>query len=121
MKPYLHDYLKDARKAMLDKVDGLCEYDARRPLTMTGTNLLGLIKHLAIWEARYFGLVSTVPSPSRCPGGTSNRNALPPCGRPSTSPARTSSTDTGECANTATRRSTPLPLMPRPRGVVAGP
>ncbi|WP_435852086.1 DUF664 domain-containing protein, partial [Streptomyces rubradiris] len=27
--------------------DGLTEYDIRRPLTPTGTNLLGLVKHLA--------------------------------------------------------------------------
>ena len=67
MKPYLHDYLRDIRKAMLDKVDGLSEYDARRPLTMTGTNLLGLIKHLAIWEARYFGLVFDRPFPEPLP------------------------------------------------------
>jgi Protein of unknown function (DUF664) len=38
---------------MLSKLDGLSEYDARRPLTPTGTNLLGLIKHLSIVEARY--------------------------------------------------------------------
>jgi uncharacterized damage-inducible protein DinB len=67
MKPYLHDYLRDVRKGMLDKLDGLSEYDARRPLTMTGTNLLGLIKHLAIWEARYFGLVFDRPFPEPLP------------------------------------------------------
>jgi hypothetical protein len=31
---------------MLWKLDGLSEYDIRRPLERTGTNLLGLIKHL---------------------------------------------------------------------------
>jgi len=30
---------------LLSKVDGLSEYDARRPLTPTGTNLLGLVQH----------------------------------------------------------------------------
>jgi hypothetical protein len=35
--------------------EGLSDYDVRRPLTRTGTNLLGLVKHLAIVEARYFG------------------------------------------------------------------
>lgn len=34
---------------------GLAEYDARRPLTPTGTNLLGLVKHLAGVEVAYFG------------------------------------------------------------------
>jgi hypothetical protein len=28
------------------KLDGLSEYDARRPMTPTGTNLLGLVKHV---------------------------------------------------------------------------
>ena len=40
---------------MLWKVDGLSEYDIRRPLTPTGTNLLGLVKHLADCEIGYFG------------------------------------------------------------------
>jgi hypothetical protein len=37
------------------KLDGLSEYDVRRPLTATCTNLLGLVKHLSIVEAWYFG------------------------------------------------------------------
>jgi hypothetical protein len=60
-KTYLHDYLREMREAMLAKVDGLSEYDVRRPLTVTGTNLLGLIKHLSTWEARYFGEVFERP------------------------------------------------------------
>lgn len=56
-KTYLHNYLRSVREAMLAKIDGLSEYDVRRPLTGTGTNLLGLIKHLSAWEARYFGEV----------------------------------------------------------------
>lgn len=39
------------------KLDGLGEYDIRRPLTPTGTNLLGLVKHQAGTELRYFGAV----------------------------------------------------------------
>ena len=34
---------------------------------MTGTNLLGLIKHLATWEARYFGEVFGRPFPEPLP------------------------------------------------------
>ncbi len=30
---------------LLSKIDGLAEYDARRPVTDTGTNLLGLVQH----------------------------------------------------------------------------
>lgn len=40
---------------MVWKLDDLSEYDVRRPLTPTGTNLLGLIKHLASVEIGYFG------------------------------------------------------------------
>jgi uncharacterized damage-inducible protein DinB len=54
-KADLHSYLKKAREAMLWKLDGLSEYDVRRPLTPTGTNLLGLVKHLAYVELGYFG------------------------------------------------------------------
>ena len=54
-KANLYDYLKHEREAVLAKLDGLTEYEARRPLTVTGTNLLGLVKHLATWEARYLG------------------------------------------------------------------
>ena len=66
-KEYLLDDLRCARDAVLWKLDGLSEYDARRPLTATGTNLLGLVKHLATWEARYFGEVFDRPFPEPLP------------------------------------------------------
>jgi Protein of unknown function (DUF664) len=62
-KEYLHDDLRQIREALVWKLDGLCEYDIRRPLTFTGTNLLGLVKHSATWEARYFGEVFGRPFP----------------------------------------------------------
>ncbi|GHJ54732.1 hypothetical protein Nm8I071_40390 [Nonomuraea sp. TT08I-71] len=64
-KEYLHHDLRDIRETMLWKLDGLPEYDVRRPLTVTGTNLLGLVKHLSTCEARYFGEVfgRTFPEP----------------------------------------------------------
>src|SRR5690348_10222864 len=62
-KSYLHSDLRDARATMLAKLDGLAEYDVRRPLTPTGTNLLGLVKHLTITEAWYFGDVFGRPFP----------------------------------------------------------
>ena len=55
MKSDLHDYLRNAREAVLRKLDGLSEYDVRRPLVPTGTNLLGLVKHLATVEWGHFG------------------------------------------------------------------
>ena len=54
-KADLRRYLQTARDALLWKVDGLSEYDVRRPMTPTGTNLLGLIKHVACVELGYFG------------------------------------------------------------------
>jgi hypothetical protein len=54
-KADLHRYLRTAREAVMWKLDGLGEYDVRRPLTPTGTNLLGLVKHLATVEFGYFG------------------------------------------------------------------
>jgi hypothetical protein len=54
-KADLRRYLQIARDALLWKLDGLSEYDARRPMVPTGTNLLGLIKHVASVEAGYFG------------------------------------------------------------------
>ncbi|RLV50057.1 DinB family protein [Nocardioides mangrovicus] len=54
-KSTLLDYLGRARRAMVFKTEGLSEYDVRRPLTGTGTNLLGLVKHLASVELGYFG------------------------------------------------------------------
>lgn len=56
-KAHLHSELREVRAAVLWKLDGLGEFEIRRPLTPTGTNLLGLVKHLAVMEARYFGEV----------------------------------------------------------------
>jgi hypothetical protein len=66
-KDYLHGDLRSVRETMLWKLDGLSEYDARRPMTATGTNLLGLVKHLTVWELRYFGEVFDRPPPVSLP------------------------------------------------------
>ncbi|MGZ2362323.1 DinB family protein [Streptomyces sp. 372A] len=66
-KDNLHGRLRRDRNALLWKLDGLSEYEARRPLTATGTNLLGLVKHVARVEARYFGEVFDRPSPEPLP------------------------------------------------------
>ncbi len=57
----LHGYLQGARETLVWKLDGLGEYDIRRPLTPTGTNLLGLVKHSAGTQLRYFGAVFDRP------------------------------------------------------------
>ncbi|MGZ0146257.1 DinB family protein [Kribbella sp. WER1] len=55
MKTVLQDYLRATRALMLAKLDGLDEYDRRRPLVPSGTNLLGLVKHLTGIEYVYLG------------------------------------------------------------------
>lgn len=57
MKKILHGYLQTARDVVVWKLDGLSEYDARRPLVPSGTNLLGIVKHLTCVELGYFGPV----------------------------------------------------------------
>jgi hypothetical protein len=66
-KATLVRYLQQARDAVLWKLDGLGEYDIRRPMTPTGTNLLGLVKHLAGVESEYFGMVFGRPFPGTLP------------------------------------------------------
>lgn len=61
LKALLHTALRHQREALLWKVDGLSERDARWPMTPTGTNLLGLLKHVASVEWAYFGLVMGHP------------------------------------------------------------
>jgi uncharacterized damage-inducible protein DinB len=56
-KSILHRYLRSGREALLWKLEGLSNYDIRRPLVPTGTNLIGLVKHVASTEAGYFGEV----------------------------------------------------------------
>jgi hypothetical protein len=98
-KSYLHNDFHNIRATMLWKLDGLAEYDIRRPMTPTGTNLLGLIKHLSNTEVRYFGEVFGHPFPERPPRWTPR--PTPTCGRPSTKPAPTSSTDSTKQAGLA--------------------
>lgn len=66
-KADLHRYLKAAREALAWKLDGLSEHDVRRPLTPTGTNLLGLVKHVASVEAGYLGDTFGRPFPEPLP------------------------------------------------------
>ena len=66
-KAHLHRYLQFARDALVWKLDGLSSYDVRRPLTPTGTNLLGLVKHVASVEIGYFGATFGRPSDEPLP------------------------------------------------------
>ncbi len=67
VKADLTRYLQRAREALLWKTEGLSEYDVRRPLVPTGTNLLGLVKHVASVEAGYLGEVFGRPFPEPLP------------------------------------------------------
>ncbi len=62
-KAVLQRYLQGGRDALLWKLEGLSEYDVRRPMTRTGTNLIGLVKHVASVEAGYLGDSFGRPSP----------------------------------------------------------
>jgi hypothetical protein len=66
-KADLRQYLQEARTALLWKLDGVSDYDARRPLLPTGTNLLGLVKHTAGVEAGYLGETFGRPFPEPMP------------------------------------------------------
>ena len=66
-KQTLKRYLQAEREALLWKLDGLGERDVRWPVTATGTNLLGLVKHVASMELGYFGEVFGRPAPEPMP------------------------------------------------------
>jgi len=74
-KADLHRYLQEARDALLWKLDGLTEYDIRRPLVPTGTNLLGLVKHLALVEQGYFGDTFGSPPEDKIPWDETDPNS----------------------------------------------
>ena len=67
-KADLLEYLQRGRDAVVWKLEGASELDVRRPLTPTGTNLLGLVKHLAGVDAGYLGGVFGRPFPEVVPG-----------------------------------------------------
>ncbi|HEY5979123.1 MAG TPA: DinB family protein [Microlunatus sp.] len=55
LKDILQRYLTKERDALLATMDALDERQIRWPLTPTGTNLLGLVKHTASVSLGYFG------------------------------------------------------------------
>ncbi len=66
LKGDLWSRLREARATILAGTDGLSGYELRRPMTSTGTNLLGLVKHLVGEEFGYLGQVFDRP-PKRSP------------------------------------------------------
>ncbi len=65
LKEELHRKLQAGRAGLLSRLEGLSEYDLRRPLTPSGTNLLGLVKHLAGVEYSYLGESFNRPAPEK--------------------------------------------------------
>jgi hypothetical protein len=63
----LRGYLQQSREAVVRSLDDLSEYDVRRPLVPSGTNLLGLVKHLTGIELGYLGACVGRPSPVSLP------------------------------------------------------
>jgi uncharacterized damage-inducible protein DinB len=63
----LHRYLQQSRESLLRSLDGLAEYDIRRPMTPTATNLLGIVKHLVGVELGYLGDCVGRPAPVTLP------------------------------------------------------
>lgn len=63
-KELLRRHLRKARRELLATLDGLSQEQVRWPMTGTGTNLLGLVKHVASVEIDYFGAVFGRPSPT---------------------------------------------------------
>ena len=60
-KATLKTYLDSLRSAILWKLEGLDEWQLRWPMTSTGSNLLGIVKHLAAMEYGYLGHVFDRP------------------------------------------------------------
>lgn len=66
-KTTLHRYLRGVRRDLEWKLEGLDEMHLRMPMTRTGTNLLGLVRHASGVEAGYFGEVFDRPYPEPMP------------------------------------------------------
>ncbi|MFC0114158.1 DinB family protein [Kibdelosporangium aridum] len=64
---YLKRYLQESRTSVVASLEGLSERDIRRPLVPSGTNLLGLVKHLMGGEFGYLGDCVGRPTPVELP------------------------------------------------------
>jgi hypothetical protein len=53
----LSEFLDLQREALIGKLQGVTDEDARRSPTVSSLSLLSLVKHSAIWERRWFQVV----------------------------------------------------------------
>ena len=64
----LAGFLDQQRDALVRKVRGVSDVDARRAPTASSLSLLGVLKHSAVWEERWFqGVVAGRPLPDGWP------------------------------------------------------
>ncbi|MEG8178756.1 DinB family protein [Nocardia terpenica] len=64
----LTGFLDKQRDALIRKARGVNDFDARRAPTTSSLSLLGLLKHLTVWEQRWFqGVVAGRPLPDGWP------------------------------------------------------
>jgi Protein of unknown function (DUF664) len=56
-KAGLCEFLDMQREALIEKLQGVSDEDARRAPTVSSLSLLGLVKHSAVWERRWFQVV----------------------------------------------------------------
>src|SRR3954467_11116962 len=83
----LREFLDYQRDALIGKLDGLTDEQARLTPTASSLSLLSLVKHSAIWERRWFQIiVAAVSFPMSGPRCSRRRST-----RPSRSAARTPS------------------------------
>jgi Protein of unknown function (DUF664) len=50
----LCEFLDMQRQALIEKLQGISDEDARRAPTVSSLSLLSLVKHSAVWERRWF-------------------------------------------------------------------
>ncbi|MBK5330385.1 MAG: DinB family protein [Ilumatobacteraceae bacterium] len=53
----LGEFLDYQREALIDKLQGLSDEEARMTATVSSLSLLSLVKHSAIWERRWFQII----------------------------------------------------------------
>ncbi len=53
----LIEFLDYQREALINKLDGVSDHNARRTPTVSSLSLLSLVKHSAIWERRWFEVI----------------------------------------------------------------
>ena len=82
LKGDLLGYLQRGREALVWKLDGAQRVRHPPAADPTGTNLLGLVKHLAAVDAGYLGEVFGRPFPEPLPVGRGRPSRTPTCGRP---------------------------------------